>query len=294
TWYDSIQLQATQRFSHGLSATGNYTYAKNLDLMSATDIFNRANGKDLSANDLPHQIRMTAEYQVPNLSKNGNKMLSNKVVSYALGNWGIGWFVQYQSAPVLPRPASNGSLPISNFLGRGPGSAQLNIDPATGKTMNPFSVDWTDYDGVHRTDPIDINCHCFDPTKNILLNPAAWSDVPNGQFAAQTSAIRSYRGIRAPQENLNISRNFKIKERVTLHIRAEFQNVMNRTRLLTNAATPGNAIGTSGFGTPPVKVTTGAYTGLYNSGFGVLNPFTATVAGTPQARSGTLIGRITF
>ena len=67
TWYDSLQINVTQRFSHGLSASGNYTYSKNLDLMSATDIFNRQNGKTFSANDLPHQIRMTAEYQVPSL-----------------------------------------------------------------------------------------------------------------------------------------------------------------------------------------------------------------------------------
>ncbi|MEO8099892.1 MAG: TonB-dependent receptor [Acidobacteriota bacterium] len=294
TWYDSIQLTATQRFSHGLSATGNYTFAKNLDLMSSTDIFNRANGKDISNNDVPHQIRMTAEYQVPNLSKSGNKILGNPVVSYVLGNWGVGWFVQYQSAPALGRPATNGALPISNFFGRGPGSAQLNKDPTTGELMNPYSVDWTDYSGTHHTDPIDINCHCFDPTKNILLNPLAWSNVPDGQWAAQQNTIRSYRGIRAPQENLNISRNFRIKEKVVIHIRAEFQNVMNRTRLLTNAATPGNAINTSGFATKPVVVTTGQYKGLYSSGFGVLNPFTATTPGTPQARTGTLIARITF
>jgi hypothetical protein len=300
TWYDSLQINVTQRFSHGLSASGNYTYSKNLDLMSATDIFNRQNGKTFSTNDFPHQIRMTAEYQVPNLKNSGIKFLSNKVVSYTLGNWGIGWFVAYQSAAALARPNSTGALPISNFLGRGPGSAQLKTDPATGQLMNPYSVDWTDYDGVHHTDPIDINCHCYDPTKNIVLNRNAWENIPDGQFAAQQSVIRSYRGIRAPQENLNISRNFRIKEGIVLHIRAEFQNVMNRTRLLTNAATPANAIGLGAtvagvaqpsYTTDPSKFANGPNVGLYSSGFGVLSPVSA---GTPQARSGTLIGRITF
>ena len=290
TWYDSLQINITQRFSHGLSLSGNYTYSKNLDLMSAADIFNRQNGKTYSTNDIPQSVRMTAEYQVPNLKNSSIKVLNNKVVSYALGNWGIGWFVAYQSAAALARPNSNGSVPISNFLGRGPGSAQLKLD-ADGKYMNPYSVDWTDYDGKHHTDPIDINCHCYDPTKNLVLNPAAWTDVPNGQFAAQQDVIRSYRGIRAPQENLNISRNFRIKEKVTIHIRAEFQNVMNRTRLQTNAATPGNLIGTNGFATPASKFTTGANAGLYSSGFGTISPI---ANGTPQARTGTLIGRITF
>ena len=55
-------------------------------------------------------------------------VLSNKVVSYAIGNWGIGWFLQYQSAPVLARPVSVGSTPINNFLGRGPGSAAVEAE----------------------------------------------------------------------------------------------------------------------------------------------------------------------
>ena len=37
-----------------------------------------------------------------------------------------------------------------------------------------------------------------------------------------------------------MARNFRITEKVTLHVRAEFQNVLNRTHLVTNAATPGN------------------------------------------------------
>ena len=117
--------------------------------------------------------------------------------------------------------------------------------------MNPWSVDWTDYSGVHHTDPIDINCHCFDPTKTIVLNPNAWTSIPDGQFAAQQSSIRDYRGIRTPQENLNLSRNFRISEKVVLHIRAEFANVTNRTRLQTNAATPLNLIGTGNKPPPP-------------------------------------------
>ena len=55
------------------------------------------------------------------------------------------------------------------------GGAQLKIDPATGQPLNPWSVNWVDYDGKQRTDPIDINCHCFDPAKTQVLTPAAFS-----------------------------------------------------------------------------------------------------------------------
>ena len=282
TWYDSLQVNLTQRFSKGLSLNANYTFAKSLNLMSSPDIFNRQLGRNLTNLDRPHQFRMTAEYQVPSLSNSGIRVLSNRVVSYVLGNWGIGWYLQYQSAGVLNRPSNQGTVPLSNFLGRGPGSAQLKLGP-DGQPMNPWSVNWVDYSGAVRTDPIDINCHCFDPTKTIVLNPLAWESIPNGQWANNFSAIRYFRGIRQPQENLNVSRNFRFGERVVLHLRVEFQNVLNRTRL-PNPSTGGN------FSANPTKFTTGSNTGLYSGGFGSIVP----TSGTNGMRTGTLIGRITF
>ena len=86
--------------------------------------------------------------------------------------------------------------------------------------MSPWSVDWYDNDGQHHTDPLNINCHCFDVTKTVVLNPAAFTNVPDGQFAANQSSIRSFRGFRYPSENANFSRNFRIKERYVLQIRA--------------------------------------------------------------------------
>jgi hypothetical protein len=277
TWYDGLQLNVTQRFNHGLSFNFNYTNAKALDLMTSPDIFNRQLGKNLQGFDIPQQLRMTAEYQTP-------KLRGNKIVSQVLGDWGIGWYFQYQSAFTLGRPNSQGSQPISQWLGRGPGPAQWN------GTTSLYSTNWTDYDGKVHTDPIDVNCHCFDPTKNIVLNPAAWTSIPNGQWGAQQTDIRQLRNIRQPQENLNVSRNFRIKERVTLHIRAEFQNALNRTRLTISAASAGNGATAQSFSSTPQKFTTGANTGLYSAGFGTILP----TSGTNGQRTGTLIARITF
>ena len=126
TWYDSFQLNVTQRFSHGLSFNMNYNYSKNLDtITSISDVFNRQLGKNLGAFDLPHQLRLTVQYQVPEFRDSKIRFVSNKVVSYAVSGWGIGAYLNYQSAALLGRPSSNGTTPISQFLGRGPGSAQL-------------------------------------------------------------------------------------------------------------------------------------------------------------------------
>jgi hypothetical protein len=271
TWYDALQLVVTKRVSHGLSLNANYTYSKTLQVMSSPDVFNYGLGKNLSPQDFPHQFRLSAEYTVPKLK--GNGIFDNKIVSAILSDWGMGWFVQYQSAPALALPASAGADPISNYLGRGPGPAQAN-----GQSL--WNSNWTDLNGVVHTDPIDINCHCFDPRTTLVLNRNAWANVPDGQWAAnQSTVIRSYRGIRTPQENVNFTRTFRLKERMNLQIRAEWSNAFNRLRLPQPTAT--------GFTSNPTQVN-----GLYTGGFGTITPTSGN--GVTNMRSGQLIARFQF
>jgi hypothetical protein len=283
TWFDSFQLNVTQRFSHGVSFNMNYNFAKSLESMGSPDVFNRGLGKNLGGFDLPHQLRLTAQYDVGNLHSSA-PVLKNKFVAYALSGWGMGWYLNYQSAALVGRPSSNGSTPISQFLGRGPGSAQLKKN-ADGSYMNPWSVDWFDYDGVHHTDPLDVNCHCFDPTKTVALNPLAWDNIPDGVWGADQGSYRFYRGIRAPTENANASRNFRFgKEgRYNLNLRVEFNNIFNRT-VLPGPSTGGN------FATAPTKSSSGATAGLYSGGFGTFN----VLGGLSGQRTGTFVARFQF
>jgi hypothetical protein len=185
--------------------------------------------------------------------------------------------------PTTSRPPNQGGTPISQFLGRGPGSAQLKRD-ADGNYMSPWNVDWVDYSGTRRTDPLDINCHCFDPTKTLAFNPAAWENIPAGQWGADQSELRFFRGMRRPNESANFSRNFRIKEGISLNVRVEFTNIFNRM-MVPNPTVNAN------FAALPVKFGAGtANTGLYNSGFGVMNP----LAGTTGQRTGSFVARLTF
>ena len=223
-------MNVTQRFNHGLSFNFNYTYSKNLELTGSVDPFNRQLGKDLSGNDIPHVVPPYPAIPGAAPPRSGSPLVSNRIVSSILSDWGVGVYLNYQSALLINRPVSSGSVPISQFLGYGPGGAQLKKN-ADGSYMSPWSVDWTDYSGKHHTDPIDINCHCFDPTTTIVLNPDAWENIPDGQFGAQQSGLRFFRGIRHPTENLNISRTFRITERVQLNVRAEFNQIFNRMQI---------------------------------------------------------------
>jgi hypothetical protein len=161
--------------------------------------------------------------------------------------------------------------------------------------MSPWSTDWTDLSGKHHTDPLDINCHCFDPEKTVVLNPNAWQPIPDGQWTDDTSTYSFFRGPRRPTESANLSRNFKFKERYTLQIRMEFLNVFNRAYLPNPVITTFSPVGAAstlqqsadgryigGFGTFGNLRNAGAYAGAYAVGQG------------GGQRSGQLIARFSF
>jgi hypothetical protein len=123
-----------------------------------------------------------------------------------------------------------------------------------------------------------------------VLNPLAFSNVPNGQFANNQGALRGFRGFRVPGENANFGRNFRFKERVNLNVRVEFSNIFNR--MVLPAPTVVAALGAPplSFSAKPTVFTSGPNTGLLSSGFGVVNP----TAGTTGQRQGSFVARIQF
>ena len=270
SWYDGLQVVATQRLYHGLTLNANYVYSKSLALLSSPDPYNRELGKNLSALDLPNRFRLSATYTVPT-QRNG--IFTNKILSYIVSGWQTGWYLQYQSAPILALPASPTVDPISYWLGYGPGPAQM----VPGQSL--YATTWTNNNGVVENSPLNINCGCFNPQKTDVLNPAAWSAVPPGQFAADQSSIRYYRGFRYPSENANFGRNFRLREKVTLQLRVDWTNIFNRLELPQPT--------TTGYTAAPTQVN-GAYTG----GFGTVIPTAGN--GITGMRSGQVIVRISF
>jgi hypothetical protein len=105
-----------------------------------------------------------------------------------------------------------------------------------------------------------------------------------------------FRQARRPQENFNIGRNFKIKERMNLQIRAEFANIFNRAQI-GNPSTvnptappttrPGTNILTGGFGAYTLSTVAAGTTPTYTSN-GIVGQMYS------QPRQGTLIARFTF
>ncbi|MEP6962916.1 MAG: hypothetical protein ABI995_12615, partial [Acidobacteriota bacterium] len=255
--YNSLQMKATKRFSHGLSAGGAFTWAKGFTRATRQDFFN-PNSSVSALQQIPARVlTFNFTYTTPKAA------FLNRMENAIIKDWQIGGYATYQSGQYLTPPAS----PTANFLTsedvRVPGQPLYNVD------IN--------------------NIHSYNPSTVQVLNPNAWAACPtNTTCPASGTLYTDFRGLRAPTENANIGRNFRIKERMNLHIRAEFVNIFNRT--VTPNPTTTN---------PQNPVTKTA--GINSSGFGVINTF-ATAGSQPTTavppfltgRTGTLIARFTF
>jgi hypothetical protein len=193
--------------------------------------------------------------------------------------------MRYSSGLPFKVPTATSGLSTYNFQ-------NTNVNRVPGVPL--FNTTWVDLKGVtHTNEELDLNCHCFDPNKTFVLNPNAWTNPAPGQFGTANAHYSDYRQQRRPGESMSLARNFRIKERVSVMLRAEFSNIFNRTGL--NIPTSGNA-----FATQTTK------NGLTTGGFGYISPAaaggngtnpaaaTAGTFATPPPRQGTLVLRVQF
>ncbi len=264
TWYDALQVKGTKRFSHGLQFGTNFTWSKSLQSGVADDygrgdgvfvnnVFNRAVQKTLSPYDQPFLFVFSGSYTTPAFS-GGNKITGNKFVQWAERDWQIGTLLQYASGLPILSPQATTNLATYTFQ-------NTLMDRVPGVPL--FTQ--------------NLNCGCFDPNKTFVLNPKAWVNPPLGQYGTAAPYYNDYRYERRPVENMSLARNFRVRERMNLQIRAEFTNIFNRTEF--NNPTSTNALATQ-------TMANGQTTG----GFGYINNGTTFSA----PRAGQLIARFSF
>ncbi|HEU0176508.1 MAG TPA: TonB-dependent receptor [Blastocatellia bacterium] len=256
-WYDSLQVTLTKRYSRGLELTAAYTYQKELVLGSggnpglpgpgANNVFNRDAQKSIASTSQPHIFVTGFTYVTPRWG-------SNKFVRNVLGDWTIGGILRYASGLPIAAPSSNNNLfPLlfqSTRMNRVPGQPLFLKDPG---------------------------CGCIDPRQDLVLNPAAWTDAPPGQFGQSAGFYNDYRWQRQASENMSLGRRFTIKEKLKFDIRAEFFNIFNRLNLPMPTST-----------NPTATITRNPQREL-SGGFGFINP--SSVIGQ---RNGQLVARIEF
>jgi Carboxypeptidase regulatory-like domain len=255
-WYDSLQATLTRRYSRGLELTAAYTFQKELVLGSGgnpglagagtNNVFNRDAQKSLASTSTPHIFVTGFTYLTPRWG-------TNKLVRNVLGDWTIGATLRYASGQVIGAPGSNNNLGSLIFQG-----TRMNRVPG-----QPLFLK-------------DPNCGCIDPRQDLVLNPAAWTDAPPGQFGAGAGFYSDYRWQRQVSENMSLGRRFTIKEKLKFDIRAEFFNIFNRLNLPFPAS-----------GNPTATITRNQ--GELSGGFGFIN-----VNNVGGQRNGQLVARFEF
>jgi hypothetical protein len=297
TWYDSLQVKFTKRYSHGLTMQAAYTYQKELtngvnsntsyltpDAPLINDVFNPALDKQISGFDIPQELIISFTYTTPKIAADSGGM---KVVSWIARDWTYSGLLRYQSGELLRSPPSNNNLLTD--LGIGPAN-----NPALWGGGTTF---WNRVPGVPLF-LVNPNGH-FDPTTQLALNPAAWTDSPVGSFSYSAPYYNDFRWQRQPAESMGFGRIFRIREGMTLQVRAEFQNIFNRLFY----SLPADSVGI--FGAPSTNpATPTAHGGSITGGNGAVNEqgllsggygFVAFAGGAgAQPRSGQLIARFTF
>jgi len=273
TWYDALQVKATQRFSHGLTFTSTFSWSKALALGTEigepnpgstgnavfNNVFDRNSNKYISRYDQPFFFNLSLTYTTP-------KVGANRVLSSVLSDWSVGGFVQYASG--FPLQVPNGQTSLESYLFQGPSFA--NRVPG-----QPLYT-------------LDLNCHCYDPNKTFVLNKDAWADPAPGTFGSSAGYYSDYRSQRRPMENMNIGRTFRVRESMNFSVRMEFTNVFNRAYwgdpTLTALTNPRLAQMYQSNGNP-------------SAGFGRVLTTGATAFGTTAnllPRQGVLVARFTF
>jgi Carboxypeptidase regulatory-like domain len=291
-WYDSLQIKGTKRLSHGLTAAVAYTWQKELtngtnsntsyvtpSAPLINDVFNIAQNKQISGFSQPQTLTISYQYTTPGFHADSTGM---KVLSWVARDWTFGGVLSYRSGQLIATPSSANNL-LAN-LQRGPSN-------------NP-AIWGGGYTFMNRVPGqplflVDPNSK-FDPTKQLVLNPAAWTEPAYGTFGASPAYFNDYRWQRQPAENMSFGRTFPIKERFRLSVRAEFTNIFNRLYYTLPTGSGGTFTTTpTGHGN-----SLSGTSGLLSSGFGYVgwvNGGAYNSLGTGAApRSGQIVAKFQF
>ena len=186
TWYDSLQMKVTKRFSHGLDVIYAFTWSKQLQIGDQGGVINgiqnRDNNKTISGFSQPLVSVVSVDYRLPAWGSN-----RFQVCCARLGDWG--------HTELRQRPADS----FPGFDQR-PQHAALSVDFDIRLPGRPLFLK-------------SLNGRCVDPSKDLVLNPAAWVNPADGQFGGQPY-YNDYRYQRRPSESMSLGRVFAIREKI--------------------------------------------------------------------------------
>lgn len=217
TWYNSLQVDATHKWSRDLVLHGNWTWSKWMDAGGWQDTTFRVPYRGIDGNDHTHNISISGVYTLP--VGRGRLLLpnANRIVDGAIGGWELGSLWKMQTgAPITIDMYPLHSAYVKPHIQKDNGYIRLlsacveqweestNSQGQTVYTMTPLTY--------------DTDSTCSNGAAD-FENIEQWMPNVNSTYTART--------LRSQQFDANLSKNFALAEGFSLQVRMEAFNALN-------------------------------------------------------------------
>jgi hypothetical protein len=211
--YNSLQLQFTRRLTKGFQALASYTWSDSeddasSDITRSAALFIVAPDADRGPSDfdIRHNFTGAITYNIP-------APFAGRAAKAILGGWSTDAIFRYRS-----------ELPVNVVVNNLTLSGVANVTRPNVVSGQAFYLDDPNAPGGRR------------------INPAAFANPPAGTRGNLTR--NALRGFDARQVDMTVRRDFKIREKTGIQLRAEFFNIFN----IANFGKPENRFGNPLFG----------------------------------------------
>jgi Carboxypeptidase regulatory-like domain/TonB dependent receptor len=229
SFYNALQVQAQKRWSNGLTFLINYTLSRD---MANTDSgfssfnygalngYNQASEWTVASPDQTHLLNISGVYELP--IGPGKQFLNHGgiVMKNILGGWQLSGVLTYASG-----------LPVNNG-GNGSQDAGEAVLSNTDPYLNGFNR--ADYNS---SIPLNVNWNNYFKSLNLsgsatqpAFNTAAFSD-PGFTGGNEPRLVSALRGPWILNENAALAKHFYMGERVSMELRMEYFNLLNRVQV---------------------------------------------------------------
>lgn len=218
SWYNSLQVTGMHKMSDSLTLHGTWTWSKTMDSGGFSDTNYRILSRTLDSNDITHRITISGVYMLPVGHNRALLTNSNRAVDAVVGGWELGSLYIFETG----HPWQFSGLDYLHDA-KVPRHTDPSI-PGSIRGAAPCVGQWHEISrGQWDIQPYAAAKGCVDQFGVVdydFIAQAPWGPQPN----------IVYSGIRIPnyqQLDANLSKNFKVYERLGAQLRLEGFNVPN-------------------------------------------------------------------